>query len=97
MEVAPNVFKITFPLPFEFDHVNCYLLRGSYGWTIIDAGLKNKTSNFLWEDVFKSYGIKYSDIEGIYISHYHPDHYGASGHLQELTGAPVYMHRARKC
>ncbi|MFZ5642985.1 MAG: MBL fold metallo-hydrolase [Bacillota bacterium] len=92
MEVAPNIFSIKLPLPFKLDHVNCYLLKGNTGWVIIDAGLNYSPSTKIWEEIFINMGINYSHIEGIYVTHYHPDHYGAAGWLQELTGAPVYIH-----
>ncbi len=93
MEVAANIFKIELPLPFKLDHVNCYLLRGISGWAIIDTGINYPSSTDAWQNEFKKMGLEYSDIEAIYVTHYHPDHYGASGWLQELTGAPVFMHR----
>lgn len=31
-------------------------------------------------------------MDRILITHYHPDHLGAAGWLQELTGAPAFMH-----
>ncbi|MFZ5651707.1 MAG: MBL fold metallo-hydrolase [Bacillota bacterium] len=93
MEVAPGIYRIELPLPFRLDHVNSYLLRGKNGWIIIDTGLNYPPSTDVWERSLKDMGLKYSDIEGIYVTHYHPDHYGASGWLQGLTGAPVFMHR----
>lgn len=93
MEVAKNIFIIKLPLPFKPAHVNCYLIKGKNGWIVIDAGLNYPDSLKAWEKALTELSIKYSDIEGIYITHYHPDHYGASGWLQELTGAPVYLHR----
>ena len=93
MEVASNIFMIKLPLPFKLDHINCYLLKGKNGWTVIDTGLNYPPSTGAWEKALKDVGLKCSDIESIYVTHYHPDHYGASGWLQELTGAPVYIHR----
>ncbi|MHB8155864.1 MAG: MBL fold metallo-hydrolase [Desulfocucumaceae bacterium] len=92
MEVAPNIYCVRLPLPFKLDHVNCYLLKGKNGWKIIDTGLNYPLSTSVWEKSFNELGLKFGDIEGIFITHYHPDHYGASGWLQELTGAPVYIH-----
>ncbi|MFZ5596051.1 MAG: MBL fold metallo-hydrolase [Bacillota bacterium] len=93
MEVAPNIFLVKLPLPFKLDHVNCYLCRGNNGWTIIDTGLNYPPSTIVWKKTFDNLGLKYSDITAIYVTHYHPDHFGSAGWLQELTGAPVYMHR----
>ncbi|MCL6477715.1 MAG: MBL fold metallo-hydrolase [Peptococcaceae bacterium] len=91
--MVPNIFLVKLPLPFGPDYVNCYLLKGKNGWSIIDTGINCPTSTAVWEKKFKDLGLKYSDIEGIYLTHLHPNHYGASGWLQALTGAPVYMNR----
>lgn len=93
MEVVSNIFKVMIPLPFKKTDVNCYLLRGKNGWSIIDTGLNYMPATSVWENTFANLKIKYSEIEGIYLSHLHPAHYGASGWLQELTGAPVYMNK----
>lgn len=93
MEVVPNIFLVRLPLPSKLDHVSCYLLRGKTGWSVIDTGLNCPASTAVWENTFKNLGIKYSDIERICVSHLHPCHYGASGWLQALTGAPVYLNR----
>lgn len=93
MEVVPNIYKVELPLPSKIDHINCYLLRNKNGWSIIDTGLSYQTSARIWEGTFAEMGINYGDIEGIFITHLHSCHYGASGWLQELTGAPVYMSR----
>jgi glyoxylase-like metal-dependent hydrolase (beta-lactamase superfamily II) len=93
MEVVPDIFLVKLPLPSELDHVNCYLLRGKTGWSVIDTGLNCQASNDVWENTFKYLGIKYGDIEKIFVTHLHPCHYGASGWLQALTGAPVYLSR----
>jgi len=93
MEVVPNIFLVKLPLPSKIGHVNCYLLQGGNGWSIIDTGLNHPASNCVWEQTLTGLNIKYGDIEGIYVSHMHPGHYGASGWLQELTGAQVYMSR----
>lgn len=86
-----GIYKVRLPLPFKLDHVNCYAIRGGQGWCIVDAGLNYEPSRQAWLDFMRSQGIKPGDVTGIYITHYHPDHYGAAGWLQELTGAPVYM------
>ncbi|MFZ5647510.1 MAG: MBL fold metallo-hydrolase [Bacillota bacterium] len=93
MEVAPGIYRVELPLPFKLDHVNSYLFQGKNGWIVIDTGLNYPQSTGVWERALRDMGLKYGDIEGIYITHYHPDHYGASGWLQGLSGAPVFMHR----
>lgn len=81
-----KVTQITIPLPFRLDHVHCFLAEGEKGWTIIDAGLNNKTTRDLWNPIIEKH-----DITDIIITHYHPDHFGYAGTLQQLTGADVWM------
>ncbi len=39
LELEGGVRRVTFPLPLGIDHVHCYLLPGSDGWTAVDTGL----------------------------------------------------------
>ncbi|MFS0764096.1 MBL fold metallo-hydrolase [Peribacillus phoenicis] len=81
-----KVTQVTIPLPFRLDHVHCFLAEGEKGWTIIDAGLNNKTTRDLWNPIIEKH-----DITDIIITHYHPDHFGYAGTLQQLTDADVWM------
>ena len=40
---------------------------------------------------FDEHKILPTDIKGIYLTHFHPDHYGCSGWLQNYSDAPVYI------
>lgn len=90
-EVAENVYRVTVPLPFALTEVNCYLVRGKDGWAVLDAGLNYPPGRSAWESAFRALDLKPAEISTIYITHFHPDHYGAAGWLQEQCGAPVYM------
>ncbi|WP_057915426.1 MBL fold metallo-hydrolase [Peribacillus muralis] len=81
-----KVTQITIPLPFRLDHVHCFLAEGEKGWTIIDTGLNNDTTRGIWNPIIEKHAIK-----NIIITHYHPDHFGYAGVLQQLTGADVWM------
>ena len=37
--LAPDLRRLTFPLPTRPGHVHAYLLRGEDGWTLVDTGL----------------------------------------------------------
>ncbi|MGB9802634.1 MBL fold metallo-hydrolase [Desulfofundulus sp.] len=86
-----GIYKVKLPLPFKLDHVNCYAVKGRQGWVIVDSGLNYEPTRRAWLDFMDSQGFKPRDITGIYVTHYHPDHYGAAGWLQQISGAPVYM------
>jgi glyoxylase-like metal-dependent hydrolase (beta-lactamase superfamily II) len=74
------------------NHVNCFAIKGADGWHLIDAGLKLEEDQETWQRFFAEHAITPSDILGIYITHFHPDHYGGAGWLQNYAGgAPVYM------
>ncbi|GAW91849.1 MBL fold metallo-hydrolase [Calderihabitans maritimus] len=86
-----GIHKVTLPLPFELDHINCYALKGNAGWSIVDCGVNIVASKNHWLDFMRTNNIRPEDIKAIYVTHYHPDHYGAAGWLQKISGAPIYM------
>lgn len=77
---------IKLDLPFRLNHVNCFIAEGENGWTVIDTGLHNKQTVARWEQELA--GKKVTDI---LITHYHPDHFGYAGGLQEKVGARLSM------
>jgi glyoxylase-like metal-dependent hydrolase (beta-lactamase superfamily II) len=86
-----GIYQVRLPLPFRLNHVNCYAFRGKDGWSLVDSGLSNEATYEGWRQFFQKHSLKPSDIKGIYITHFHPDHYGCSGWLQKLTTAPVFI------
>ncbi|MGJ7910062.1 MBL fold metallo-hydrolase [Neobacillus sp. LXY-1] len=81
-----GVKQVTIPLPFRLNHVNCFLAEGEHGWTIMDTGLNNDVSQDIWKPI-----IEQHEVTDIIITHYHPDHFGYAGRLQQLTNAKVWM------
>lgn len=93
LDIAADIIQVPLPLPFALRIVNCYLIRGNHGWTIVDSGLGTADDKDAWQATFAQHGIGPGDIEQIVLTHFHPDHYGLAGWLQQLSGgtAPVYM------
>lgn len=89
--VAENIYQIRLPLPFRLNHVNCYLLRGSNGVTVVDTGLNWPEGIAAWERAFESLPFSLKDITQIVVTHIHPDHFGLAGWFEERTGCPVRM------
>src|SRR5690606_8744105 len=83
-----GVEAIRIDLPFRLNHVNCFLAETGQGWTVIDAGLNNDETIALWE-----WKLQDKQVTDILVTHYHPDHFGYAGRLQEKTGATVRMTR----
>jgi len=81
-----GITPIKVDLPLRLNHVNCFMAEGENGWTIIDTGLNNAYTTKLWNEK-----ISKKEISDLFITHYHPDHFGHSGILQQETGAHVSM------
>ncbi len=93
MKQWEDITRVSLPLPFPLKVIHSYLIRGSNGYTIIDTGLNYPESRSVWEKTKEEMGWKWSQVERIVLTHYHPDHYGMAGFLQQRTGAPVYVSR----
>jgi len=86
-----DITQVTLPLPFALKVIHAYLIKGENGYTIIDAGLHTEDDINTWKKAQEEVGFAWDDVEKIVLTHYHPDHYGLAGQLQEWTGAPVFM------
>jgi len=84
-EIEPGVIQVTMPLPWALDHVHCYALASAEGWTLVDAGLGTAQTLAWWEDALAALGGP--PVTRLVLTHYHPDHVGASAGLARLTGA----------
>ncbi len=81
-KIEDDIYQLRLPLPFKLDHIQCYLLRGDDGWTIVDAGLNTSACRAGWQKTFAELKIVPGDVAQIVITHCHPDHYGLAGWLQ---------------
>jgi glyoxylase-like metal-dependent hydrolase (beta-lactamase superfamily II) len=86
-ELPSGIRRVTLPLPTRPGHVHAYLLPGDDGWTVVDTGVGLPDAKETWTaELEKAAG----PVVRIFVTHFHPDHVGASADLHELTGAPVY-------
>lgn len=90
--VAPGIFLVPVPIPIPLKYVNCYLFESPSGWTLIDTGFHDALAEAAWPRALAELGIRPQEIRQILITHYHPDHIGGAGWLQQLTGAPAFLH-----
>jgi len=70
--------------------VNVFLVRGSAGCVLVDAGNPGK-ANLILKRLAK-HGVAPDDVRLILITHGHVDHFGSATALREQTGAPVAIH-----
>jgi glyoxylase-like metal-dependent hydrolase (beta-lactamase superfamily II) len=84
-DLGGGVIRVTHPLPWALDHVHCYAVADADGWTIVDTGLGTRSAPDRWRAALSELGSP--RVRRIVITHYHPDHVGASAALAEVTGA----------
>jgi glyoxylase-like metal-dependent hydrolase (beta-lactamase superfamily II) len=85
-ELPGGIRRLTFALPLGIDHVHCYLLPGSDGWTLVDTGLGLPEAATRWQAALD--GV---EVARIVITHFHPDHAGGGEDAQAATGATVHQ------
>ncbi|MFD1360831.1 MBL fold metallo-hydrolase [Lentibacillus salinarum] len=91
IRLKEGIHRIGIPVPFPVKYVYCYLMENESGYTLVDTGLNYKKAKAAWEEVFEELAIKPDDIHTIIITHFHPDHSGLAGWMQEKTNANVWM------
>jgi glyoxylase-like metal-dependent hydrolase (beta-lactamase superfamily II) len=85
-EVADGVHWLRMPLPFALDHINLWLLADGDDWTAVDTGIALDPVKDAWKSVLQGRRLSRQIV-----THFHPDHLGLAGWLQEETGAPLWM------
>ena len=90
--ITDDIVQVRLPLPYKLNSVNCYLLRGADGWTMVDTGLNTAAARAQWHKAMTSLGLQPSDIRQIVLTHLHPDHFGMAGWWQRQTDAPIPLY-----
>ncbi|WP_290524816.1 MBL fold metallo-hydrolase [Alcanivorax sp.] len=90
--VADGVYWLRFPLPFALDHINLWLLEDNEGWTVVDTGLGVRPSQKIWKGLLADQ-LDGRPLKRVVVTHYHPDHLGLAGWLEQETGAQVWISR----
>lgn len=91
-KVAPGVYRINLPLPWELDTVNVHLVELEEGFLLVDAGFGTDVCFGALEKSITEGGLRWKDIRKLCITHMHPDHVGLAAHILELSGADLLMH-----
>jgi len=85
-EVAPGVLWVRMPLPFALDHINLWLLQDGPGWTAVDTGVGLDGLKNCWRKLLPAYPLRRQMV-----THWHPDHLGLAGWLEQETGAELWI------
>lgn len=91
-ELAPGVFELRLPIPFEDGLVNVYLFADGDEADLLDCGMNSQDSVELIRGALKYIGAR--RLRRLVVTHIHPDHYGAAGTFAGKDGlADLYIHR----
>lgn len=85
-----HIARVSLPLPFRLNHVNSYVIREQSGWSVIDPGLDVPETGRQWENTIRELELDKSALQRIIVTHFHPDHYGYAGTMQQWSKAPIY-------
>ncbi len=87
--ITDDIVQVQIPLPYRLNIVNCYLLRGDGGWSLLDTGLNTAPARAQWRRAMRALDFTPDDIEKIALTHMHPDHFGMAGLWQAQAERPM--------
>src|SRR5271157_4045184 len=99
IEIMPGIHWLKLPITMEdsdLDSINAYLIEGSKGCLLVDAGWNTDESFTTFHNALVKNGFAFNNIKQILVTHVHPDHYGMAGRIKELSGAELIMHHLEK-
>jgi glyoxylase-like metal-dependent hydrolase (beta-lactamase superfamily II) len=94
LQKCGDVYILRMFMPFPLKENNCFLTETDDGWMVIDTGVNLQQNRDLFKSALKAIGITFAQISVIYLTHYHHDHSGLAGWLQEKCGVPVFLPQA---
>ena len=93
--VAPGIWVVPTVVPDNpIGFTQAYILESSQGPFLVDTGWNHDDS---WADLvsgLEACGTSVSEVQGVIVTHHHPDHLGLVGRVREASGCWVGMHDA---
>jgi glyoxylase-like metal-dependent hydrolase (beta-lactamase superfamily II) len=91
-EVAEDVYQFQIPLPFKLKEINVYLVKADDGCLLIDTGTNTPASAEALRLNLARLGVGFTDLRYVAITHFHSDHAGQAGLIQQYSDAQIIMH-----
>jgi glyoxylase-like metal-dependent hydrolase (beta-lactamase superfamily II) len=93
--VRPGLWSIPVPLPnSSLRYVFVYAFETDKGPYIVDAGWNTDDAFAALSSGLQQAGFAMGDVQGILVTHIHPDHYGLAGRVREASGGWIGLHQA---
>ena len=94
-KVRPGLWSIPVPLPNNsLRYVLVYVFETDRGPYLIDAGWNTDDAFGALQGGMEEVGCAVADVQGVLVTHIHPDHYGLAGRIREASGAWISLHPA---
>ena len=93
--VRPGLWSIPVPIPSSsLRYVFVYLFETDRGPFIVDAGWNTHDAFEALSMGIAAAGSSIAEVQGVLVTHIHPDHYGLAGRVRETSGAWIALHPA---
>jgi glyoxylase-like metal-dependent hydrolase (beta-lactamase superfamily II) len=93
--VRPGLWSIPVPIPSSsLRYVFVYAFETDRGPFIVDTGWNTDDAFNALSNGLTSIGSSITDVQGVLVTHIHPDHYGLAGRVREASGAWIALHPA---
>lgn len=94
-EVRPGLWSVPVPIPNNpLRYVLVYAFETDRGPFLVDAGWNTDDAYETLVAGLRQAGFDISGVQGVLVTHIHPDHYGLAGRIREASGAWVALHPA---
>ena len=87
----PDLYRITLPMPFRLRHVHVYALLHDGKVALFDTGMNIPETYTVLDGALATLGKTTKDIDRVFLTHFHADHCGIAGRIQEISGAAVHL------
>src|SRR5688500_13820295 len=82
-QVRPGLWSVPVPLPIVLGYVLVYVFETDRGPYLVDAGWNTDDAFDGLSRGLEEAGFDVTDVQGVMVTHIHPDHYGLAGRLRE--------------
>src|SRR5437879_12411730 len=93
--VRSGLWSVPVPIPNNpLRYVLGYASETDAGPCLVDAGWNTDDAFEVLCQGLTTAGFDIADVQGVLVTHIHPDHYGLAGRIRETSGAWVALHPA---